>query len=342
MKIKNLFYVSLAALSLAACSKDDAPVPDGGVTFKLTSTPSATKAVTASVGAEGIIKSATVYLFHKSDNAKSRSTVVTPDDETGNVIVNVPAGDYTVAAVANYTPAAAGTMVGLKEGSVALTATTKNNFVMFGTGSDVSVAAGESKVGGDIMVYRLVAALQLGTITFEIPETADKFYVDAQAAGNIVIKSIGLEKSISSIKLGGDADGTTTVTENPLLSGTIGTKPVTTVSGKKTIVVTSEDVAGSIGERVYGYPGTKAILDVTVTYGTGDSARDRHYSIDLSNNDKLKDGFVANYLYTISATINGIGSGEGGSDNKDAITTWTVKSQDWATGVDISGGSVGN
>lgn len=347
MKIKNLFFASLAALTFAACSNDDAPVPEAGVTFKLTSTSSLTKAVnTTSVGAEATIKDATVYL-HSTTTDKSYSSNIKPNAATGDVTINVPAGKYTVAAVANFVPTNKATLDDLKNNSVALKSNTKDNFVMFGTAGTIEVEAGQKlTVEKPIEVFRLVSAIQLGTFTFDIPASADQFYVKAQKDGKIKIASVMLEKSIASIKLDGSADGDGTVlgidndVKNLFLNATIDKHDVTTVGDKKAIVVTADEAQGVISERVYGYPGTAAILSLEVVYGEGENVRSRYYSIDLTS--KIVDGLDANVLYTVNATINGIGSGEGGSDNKEAITNLTVASQNWTSGLVINGGEVGN
>lgn len=351
MKIKNLFYVSLAALSLAACSKDEAPVPEAGITFNLTSTGSMTKAVnTASVGAEATIQNATVYLY-ETTTGKAYSSTINPNAATGNVTVAVPAGTYSVAAVANFDLESTSTtsLDALKGNSVALSANSKDKFVMYGNGTNVTVTAGQIITDAqEITVSRLASAIQLGTFTFDIPAEADAFYVNAQKNGQIAIKSVMLEKSIASIKLGGGADGTATVpgvvdkTLNPFMNAQIGSHAVTAVKEKQTIVVTEEGEPGVIKERVYGYPATFPILSIMVAYGTGSDVRERYYSIDLSGTKEMEKGLVANYLYTINATITGIGSGDGGSDKKDAITKFSVKTQSWLNGNVINGGSVAN
>lgn len=347
MKIKNLFYVSLAALSLAACSKDDAPVPEAGITFKLTSTGSMTKAVNAaSVAEEAIIQNATVYLY-ETTSGKLVKTTAPVNSESGTVNVSAPAGKYSVAAVANYAPSLEASLNDLNADPVALSANTKSKFVMFGEAKEISVTAGESlTVAEPIAVYRLVSAIQLGTITFDIPSSADEFYVTAQKNGKIKIKSMMLESSVGSVQLGGGSvNGASDVAgkANAFLNATMEDHPVITTSNeKKAIVVTADNAEGVIAERVYGYPGTKPKLSLVVAYGEGNNAKDRYYTIDLSNHEGLSNGLGANVLYSINATINATGSDEGGSDKKNAIVNLSVASQDWTTGQVINGGSVGN
>lgn len=327
MKIKNLFYVSLAALSLAACSKDDAPAPQGGVTFKLSSLPSATKAYsTSSVGDEAKISNAKIFIYN-SEGAKIEVTpTIATDGKSASYVQNLAPGKYSVAAVANYEPDGILDVDALKDNNVDLTDNSKTNFVMFQDGGTIDIEA-DTQTPVNFEVKRVLSAIQLGTIGIALPPNVDPFYSNAVTKGLVSVESFQVKESHPQVKLDGTVIATgDMVSDNDLLKASFSGK-----TGGSSIVVTADEGSSSVTERAYVVPGSSLTIYLVLSF----NGQKRNYMIELS-----KQQMAANVLYTLNATITGTGSTTPGV--RDGSATGTVTAADWTTGVTISGGEVGN
>lgn len=330
MKIKNLFFASLAALTFAACSNDDAPVPEGTVNFSLASVGSITKATTSpSVGAEGALNKVIIYVYDAGGlNLVKDIPVPSTEEPSTTLSYNLPIGTYKVAVVANAGQVDA-TSLSTLESSVIDLSTTKSTFVLFGRPTD-DLAVTEN--GGEcaVSLKRLVAGVQMGAITFELADNLEAKYLDAVNNNRVELVGITLKKSFGKAVLGtSGVSGDTEVTTGALLSATYGTQ-----INNKIIAAPAEY---STAHRVYGYAGTALNVQLTVKYTFGDGtdalSELRYYNIENATT------FAANTLYTINAKLTREGSST--PTGKDYGVSFSLSAAAWNTGEAIEA-EVGN
>ena len=335
MKIKNLFYVSLAALSLAACSKDDAPAPEAGVSFKLATVEAVTKADSESptVSGEATINNATIYIYKVG--ADNSTTLQTSQDITsGSATINLPQGTYKAAAVVNTSGISStvitSSLADLKASVIALSDNGKTSFVMYGdAGSDVVVSNDGTAIGSGqtITVKRIVAGLQIGELTFKLPKDVEAAYQTAVTNDNVKIVSFKIKSSLTSAVLStGAISGTTSGYVADLMNASFDN-----TSSMSDGVLTTTNATSA--ERVYSYAlATTPELQLCLQFGSQPVS---YYNLSLD-----KKTFNVNTMYTLNAEITGTGSST--ETGKDAITTYSLKVQNWETGEVLEGGTVGN
>ncbi len=326
MKIKNLFFMSLAALTFAACSNEDAPVPEGTVNFSLASVATVTKATSSpSIGAEGTLTSVNIYIYDQAGTTLVKTVPVSSTTTSAEVSSNLPAATYKVAAVANVTPEKTGSLIDLKTNVIELSGS-KESFALFGEASDDLVVTTN---GGScpIALTRLVAGVQMGDVTFNLEKNVEAKYHWAVENGKVELVGMNLKKSYKEAFLGTSLhSGTTDISTGSLLSATYGT----TISEN---VITAPEY--STANRVYGYEATKLDIQLAVKYTFEDgNAETRFYNIENATT------FTANNLYTVIATITREGSSTEG--DKDYGVKFTLSVTDWNTGEAIDGGNIGN
>lgn len=324
MKIKNLFFMSLAALTFAACSNEDAPVPEGTVNFSLASVATVTKATSPSIGAEGTLTSVNIYIYDQEGTTLVKTVPVSSTTTSAEVSSNLPAATYKVAAVANVTPEKTGSLTALKANVIELSGS-KESFALFGEASDLVVTTS----GGScpIALTRLVAGVQMGDVTFDLEKNVEAKYHWAVENDKVELVGMNLKKTYNKVVLGTSlhSDITEIFTGN-LLSATYGT----TIS--ENVIAAPEY---STANRVYGYEATKLNIQLAVKYTFEDGkAETRFYNIENATT------FTANNLYTVIATITREGSSTEG--DKDYGVKFTLSVTDWNTGAVIEGGNIGN
>lgn len=324
MKIKNLFFMSLAALTFAACSNDDAPVPEGTVNFSLASVATVTKASSPSIGAEGTLSSVSIYIYDEAGTTLVKTVPVTSTTTSASVSSNLPIATYKVAAVANVTPSVTSTLDALK-GNVIKLSGSKTSFALFGEVDNLVVT--ENGGSCSIALTRLVAGVQMGDVTFDLDANVEAKYHWAVDNNNVELVGMSLKKSFENAVLGTSVhSGEAVTSEGELLSAEYGT-------------VISENIISapnySTANRVYGYEATKLDIQLAVKYTFEDQTSEtRYYNIENETQ------FTANTLYTLIAKITREGSSTGG--DKDYGVTFSLRAIDWSTGAVIDGGSIGN
>lgn len=320
MKIKNLFFVSLAALSLAACSNDEeANIPqEGSVVINLTTSEPKTKAdtdpgTTEGYAAENAMTSGKVYAFlngttlveTKDFSSESNSVEFTKLTQGSN---------YQFVAVANSDKAVA-TADGFKTIEIEAP-TSKANFVMYEAASVASLGATNNI---NMTVKRVLSAVQLASVTRaqtgDIPSTF--------ANAEMQIESLTLYNVNPSVYLNGDKkDGTK---ENA-------TDLAATFSNKVVKNNATLNIGGTtVTERAYACPtaGAKDLYAVlAVKYLKADNGKDvkRYFNIVLNG------GLDANTLYALNVTIIGVGSDAGGDPDEFGTATGTITPAPWSNG----------
>lgn len=319
MKIKNLFFVSLAALSLAACSNDEeANIPqEGSVVINLTTSEPKTKAddpgTTEGYAAENAMASGKVYAFlngttlveTKDFSSESNSVEFTKLTQGSN---------YQFVAVANSDKAVA-TADGFKTIEIEAP-TSKTNFVMYEAASVASLGATNNI---NMTVKRVLSAVQLASVTRaqtgDIPSTF--------ANAEMQIESLTLYNVNPSVYLNGDKkDGTK---ENA-------TDLAATFSNKVVKNEATLNIGGTtVTERAYACPtaGTDKLYAVlAVKYLKADNGKDvtKYFNIVLNG------GLDANTLYALNVTIIGVGSDAGGDPDEFGNATVTITPAPWSNG----------
>lgn len=319
MKIKNLFFVSLAALSLAACSNDEeANIPqEGSVVINLTTSEPKTKAddpgTTEGYAAENAMASGKVYAFlngttlveTKDFSSESNSVEFTKLTQGSN---------YQFVAVANSDKAVA-TADGFKTIEIEAP-TSKTNFVMYEAASVASLGATNNI---NMTVKRVLSAVQLASVTRaqtgDIPSTF--------ANAEMQIESLTLYNVNPSVYLNGDKkDGTK---ENA-------TDLAATFSNKVVKNNATLNIGGTtVTERAYACPtaGTDKLYAVlAVKYLKADNGKDvtKYFNIVLNG------GLDANTLYALNVTIIGVGSDAGGDPDEFGNATVTITPAPWSNG----------
>lgn len=320
MKVKNLFYVSLAALSLAACSNDEeANIPqEGSVVINLTTSEPKTKAdpdpnTTEGYAAENAMTTGKVYAF-----LNGTTLVETKDFSSNSNSVEftklTQGSNYQFVAVANSDEAAA-TADGFK--TIEIEAPTKKeNFVMYEAASVTSLGATNTI---DMTVKRVLSAVQLASVTrAQIGEIPSSF-----ANADMQIESLTLYNVNPSVLLNGEKKDGTKVNATDLAA----TFTDKVVKNSKTINIDGKTVT----ERAYACPTAGAddlYAVLAVKYLKADNGKDvtKYFNIVLNK------GLDANTLYALNVTITGVGSDAGGDPDEFGTATGTITPAPWSNG----------
>lgn len=327
MKIKNLFMMSLAALSLVACSNDEDLVPQTtAVVVNLTSTAPKTKAnedftalQLASLDAEKNITGGSLYVF---DGDKYYTRV----DFTG-ASVTIPSltigNTYSFAAVVNpgNNSITATTKAGLQAEVIALSTKTAGAFVMYGesTGSLTVEDINENPSATntlDVEVKRVLSGVQLVSIRTNFGDNVPRFAKE----GTVVVKSLELWGTNPTSALDGDVITATADNKIKGLAASFGTTGLPFSSTVTEVPVSATDNSN----RAYCCPGSVQYVVLNVTYTHAGQTYDKVYNITTLSN--LEGGLAANTLYGLKVTLTGAGSDAGGDpdDFEDAASTLTV------------------
>lgn len=328
MKVKNLFIISLAALSLVACSNDEDSAPKmSSVVVNLTSTAPKTKATTkapedfgaealASLDAEKTISSGTLYVFEGdlfiTSVAITSTSVTIPSLTVGNT--------YNFAAVVNpgENSITKTTKVDLRKEVIALSAKTSGAFVMYGESTESLEVKENQNNSLSVEVKRVLSGVQLVSI-----KTAFKAGTpDFATKGTAVVKSLQLLNTYPTSALNGDVIKVDEKIEG--IAATFGNG--LSFDSEETGVVVNND--NSV--RAYCCPGVVGYVVLNVTYTYQDQTYDRAYNIPTLTN--LDGGLLANYLYGLKVTLTGAGSDEGGDPDKFAEATATLSVANWSNG----------
>lgn len=315
MKIKNLFFASLAALTFAACSNDDAPAPQAGnVVINFSTVSATTKAEgnldLTSLLEESTISSGEVVVFDDKGQIVTRRTL-----SNGSVTIEGSAlavnTTYTFAGVANHTTTAT-TLEDLGKEIVTL-GSKEDDFVMYGT---VSKKIGEATEEIEIEVKRVLSGVQLLSIKSAFKAGTPDYAVKGEAK----VKGLYLSETNPTAQL----NGTPIAATEGLISGL-----AAEFNTKFTKDVTYIDP--SIGTRAYACPGKAKYAVLTVEYSYGPSTYTRYYNIA----DKIT-APAANILYGLNVTLTGPGSGDKEQPDEFGSAIVTMKAIDWYKGTVIN------
>lgn len=329
MKIKNLFIMSLAALSLVACSNDEDVTPKtSNVVVNLSSVAPETKATTKaenfetlalqSLTAEKTISSGSLYVFEND-------VLITKVSITGNTvsIPNLTVGNtYSFAAVVNNTATTATTKDGLKAEVIALSGKAAGNFVMYGE-SITNLEVKEVPEGGQnsnnvsIEVKRVLSGVQLVSIKTDFGKNVPLFARE----GTAVVKSMELFETNPTSHL----DGTAITATSGKIKG-IGATLDLTFDENETAV----NVGDNNALRAYCCPGAIKYVVLNVTYTYEKTEYNRAYNITTLSD--LKDGLLGNYLYGLKVTLSGAGSETGGDPDEFESAEATLSVANWSNG----------
>lgn len=324
MKIKNLFVLSLAALSFAACSNEDEPIApqEGSLVVDLSSVAAVSKAAETEtgIGAESHLNTVIVYAFDKDDALYGEPRTINAGDAAqANLTWQLPVGTYTIAAVSGLSQLTGVTASTLPNQVVALTSNTRDKFVMYGAKS-VNITAGGT-TSETIDVARVLAGVKLVDIKTQFAESVPEIYKNAT-------------KTLASIKIVGSK-------ANALLSGSANTGSATTDDDNMTkavfadgnaITITNDgnvDVSNlTTAARAYACPGEITRITIGVNYSGGVGIR--YYSVGSQT-------LQFNTMYGLNITITGIGSEDPDTPTPVGNGNYTIKAQDWSSGTVISG-----
>lgn len=332
MKIKNLFVMSLAALSLVACSNDEDLVPQtSAVVVNLTSTTPKTKAdpvdfdddALVSLNAEKTISTGSLYVF-EGDKYITHVAISGEDVTIGNLTIG---NTYTFAAVVNPggNSITATTKAGLRAEVIALSAKTAGAFVMYGESANsltvqaVPEGATDNPNTLGVEVKRVLSGVQLVSIKTNFGNNVPLFAKE----GTAVVKSLKLLGTNPTSALDGTKiDGTkingvdATFGETGLSFGSTGTNVTVSVTDNS--------------NRAYCCPGSVQYVVLNVTYTHGTETYERAYNITTLSS--LTDGLVANTLYGLKVTLTGAGSDTGGDPDKFENAAATLTVANWSNG----------
>lgn len=331
MKIRNLFFASLAALTFAACSNDDAPAPEAGVTFKLATSSAVVKADPESptVTGEAAINSAFIYIYEKGAGTEYTYRNALPLNiaaGSASLTTVLPEGQYQVFATVN----APGGLETADLGSnlIALSDNNKNGFVMFGEGEPITVNNNGTGTNLDqtITVTRIVAGIQIGELKFDLPDNVLPAYKKAVDENKVRIVSFKIKNSPSEAELStGVSSGDLSYFKDLMFAEYEGSTMEEGVLTK---------LSGSSADRIYSYAQGASTTELQLCLQFEGVETPSYYNIALGT--ELK----SNYMYTLNATITGTGSST--DQGRDGITKFSLLVQNWQNGGVIEGGSVGN
>lgn len=330
MKIKNLFVLSLAALSFVACSNEDDPIvpQEGSLVIDLTSVAAVSKAegTETGIGDESDLQNVYVYAFDSNGALYGTPQVATVNSAktSASLTWQLPVGTYTIAAVSGVETAFTGVnSTTLPQQVVALTANTRSNFVMYGNATGVTITAPtadkKDPATAEIKVARVLAGVKLVDI-----KTAFKTGVPAEY--------LNATKTLSSIKIVGSK-------ESALLSGAVKTDATATddddmtkatFTGGNAVTITADggvDNEFTTAARAYACPGSITRITIGVNF---EGVDERFYSVSTSD-------LVYNTMYGLDITITGIGSEDPNQPTPVGSGEITITPQDWTTGTVIEG-----
>lgn len=314
MKIKNLFFVSLAALSLAACSNDEeVNVPqEGSVVINLTSADQKTKTVVGYDEENAMAGNVYAYLGNTLVETKAFST----EDSAIKFEKLTEGQTYQFVAVANSDKTAT-TVDGFKTIEIEAP-TAKENFVMYEVTSATIAAAQEQDI--TMTVKRVLSAVQLGTVTRaqtgKIPSSLSNATMQIES---LTLYNVNPSVQLNGVKINGTKENATEL--------------AATFADKTVVNNSSVSINGTtVTERAYACPteGAENLYAVlTVKYkGAGENGADvtKHFNIVLS------DGLEANTLYALNVTITGVGSDGGGIPDEFGDAAGALTPQPWSEG----------
>ncbi|GKG71717.1 hypothetical protein DXA15_21860 [Parabacteroides sp. AM58-2XD] len=322
MKIKNLFVLSLAALSFVACSNEDEPIvpQEGSLVVDLSSVAAVSKANTETgIGSESHLNTVIVYAFGNDGVLYSEPRTISAGSASETSLTwQLPVGTYTIAAVSGLTQLTGVTASTLPSQVVELTSNTRENFVMYGAKA-VTITAGGTATE-QIDVARVLAGVKLYDIKTQLAESVPEIYKNAV-------------KTLASIKIVGSK-------ESALLSGAVKSDAAVTDDDNMTkalfaagnaITITDDggvDVSNlTTAARAYACPSTITRITIGVNYsGIGT----RYYSVGTQT-------LQSNTMYGLDITITGIGSEDPDTPTPVGNGNFTIKAQDWSTGTVIEG-----
>lgn len=329
MKIKNLFMMSLAALSLVACSNDEDLAPQtSAVVVNLTSIAPTTKAnedfteqALASLTAEKTISTGSLYVFegdkYITHVAIAGESVSIPNLTVGNT--------YNFAAVVNpgTNSITATTKAGLQKEVIALSAKTSGAFVMYGESLEsLEVkAVGENATNPNTLgveVKRVLSGVQLVSIKTSFGSNVPLFARE----GTAVVKSLQLLGTNPTSALNGDKINGTKING---VGATFGDGLSFDKDGAN-VTVSADDNSN----RAYCCPGSVQYVVLNVTYTHDGLTYDKAYNITTLSN--LEDGLAANTLYGLKVTLTGAGSDAGGDPDKFEEAAAILTVANWSNG----------
>lgn len=328
MKVQNLFIMSLAALSMVACSNDEEVIipQNGSVVVKLATAEPKTRAeTTVGYDQENAMNTGFLYAFSGSTLVETKEF----STASNSIIFDKLTVDteYTFVAVANSDEKAP-TAEGFKTIEIAAPAE-KANFVMYEVATASPTAEG---VNVNIVVKRVLSAVQLNTVIRNQGTGVPSTYSNA----DMEIVSLTLSNVNPSVNLNGDKIVGTSVIATDLAASfsnvILGKGENTTISG------------GTVGERAYACPtaasGTLyAVLEVNYKGVKTDGSDETKYFNIVLDKDK---GLDANTLYVLNVTITGVGSDNPGDPDSFGSATGIVTPAPWSNGSVINAGNQGN
>lgn len=311
MKVKNFFFMSLAAFSLVACSNDEeTAIPqEGSVVVNLATADSKTKATTKGYDEENAMNTGTVYAFLNGTTLVG--TQEFSSDDNSVIFEKLTVGnDYKFVAVANSSQSAT-TADGFKMLEIDAPAK-KENFVMYEVTSVPSLTATNNI---EMTVKRVLSAVQLGTVTRAQTDAVPSVYRSA----TMTINSLTLYNVNPSVLL----DGTKKVGTAENATDLAASFTDKTVANDASVNINGTDVKA----RAYACPtegsGTLyGVLEVTYSEGIGK----KYYNIPLTA------GLDANTLYLLNVKIVGVGSDEPGVPDEFGSATGTITPAPWSNG----------
>lgn len=322
MKIKNLFVLSLAALSFAACSNEDEPIApqEGSLVVDLSSVAAVSKATETGIGAESHLNTVIVYAFG-SDGAVygAPRTIEAGANSNASLKWQLPEGSYTIAAVSGLDQFSDVTASTLPEKIVKLVDNSREKFVMYGT-AKVEIKGGENN-SAQIDVARVLAGVKLFSIKTNFAESVPENYKNATKT----LKSIKIVESQGSALLSGDVDSKASVTDdNDMTVAEFLNGDAITITGDDNEVAASKL---STAARAYACPGVITRITIGVDYS---EIGPKYYSVKVNSLDP-------NTMYGLQVTITGIGSDDPDNPTPVGNGDYTIKAQDWTTGKVIEG-----
>lgn len=334
MKIRNLFFASLAALTFAACSNDDAPTPEAGVTFKLATSSAVVKADPESptVTGEAAINSAFIYIYEKGAGTEYTYRNALPLNivaGSASLTTLLPEGEYQVFAAVNAPEGlTATTLDALKGNAITLSANKKDGFVMFGEGEPITVNSNGTGTNLDqtITVTRIVAGIQIGELKFALPDNVLPAYKKAVDDNKVSIVSFKIKNSPTNAVLStGLSSGAISYIEDLMFAEY---KKSTMENGTLT------NLSKSSADRIYSYAQDASTTELQLCLQFDGVDSPSYYNIALGKE------LQSNYMYTLNAKITGTGSST--DQGRDGITEFSLLVENWRDGGVIDGGPVGN
>lgn len=327
MKIKNLFIMSLAALSLVACSNDEElSVPQtADVVVNLASVAPETKATAfdanalKSLTAEEGITSGSLYVFE----GEAFITKVAITSASVSVPKLTVGKSYTFAAAVNTTDPNVTTISDLKNSVIALgDSKDAGSFVMYGDATAEISEAGSpaTSTSVNIIVKRVRAGVQLVSIKTNF-DTDVPLYAREGAA---VVKSLKILGTNPTSKLDGNVIAATTGKINGI-NASFGTG--LSFDSKVTNVTVSDNSV-----RAYCCPGALTYVVLNVTYTYEKKTYDRVYNITTLNTLNNNAGLLANTLYGLQVVLTGAGSEDEGEPDAFNSASVALTVADWSDG----------